>query len=149
MSMKKYFECTIKVEKTQEDGTAKIVRETYLVDALTFTESEARIIEELQNYISGEFEVTGIKPTNYADIFRSDYECADRFFKCKLFSVTLDEKSGAEKRKPFLLLVQASDLREAVKRIDEGMKGIMIDYEIASVALSPILEVVDYAPKSE
>ena len=149
MSMKKYFECTVKVEKNQEDGTTKMVRETYLVDALTFTESEARIIEELQNYISGEFEVTGIKPTNYADIFRSDDECADRFFKCKLFSVTLDEKSGAEKRTQFLLLVQAADLREAVKHIDEGMKGIMIDYEIASVALSPILEVVDYVPKSE
>ena len=93
--------------------------------------------------------MTGIKPTNYADIFRSDDECADKFFKCKLFSVTLDEKSGAEKRKQFLLLVQAADLREAVKRIDEGMKGTMIDYEIASVALSPILEVIDYVPKSE
>ena len=149
MSMKKYFECTVKVEKNQEDGTTKMVRETYLVDALTFTESEARIIEELQAYISGEFEVTGIKPTNYAEIFRSDDECADKFFKCKLLSVTLDEKSGAEKRKPFLLLVQAADLREAIKHIDEGMKGIMIDYEIASVALSPILEVVDYVPKSE
>ena len=149
MSMKKYFECTVKVEKTQEDGTTKMVRENYLVDALTFTESEARITEELQAYISGEFEVTGIKPTNYTEIFRSDDECSDHFFKCKLFSVTLDEKSGAEKRTQFLLLVQAADLREAVKRIDECMKGIMIDYEIASVALSPILEVVDYVPKSE
>ena len=105
----------------------------YLVDALSFTEAEARIIEEMTPFISGEFTVSDIKRANYSELFPSDEESADRWFKCKLIFITLDEKSGAEKKTSTQVLVQAADLRDAVKKLDEGMKGTMADYQIGMV----------------
>ena len=116
------------------------VTEAYLVDALSFTEAEARIIEEMNSYISGEFTVSGVKRAGYSELFSSEEDAADRWFKCKLFFITLDEKSGAEKKTPTTVLVQASDLRDAVKKLDEGMKGTLADYVIGSVAETAIMD---------
>ena len=77
----------------------KKVTEPYLVDALSFTEAEARIIEEMTPFITGEFTVSDIKRANYSELFPSEEEAADRWFKCKLIFITLDEKSGAEKKR--------------------------------------------------
>ena len=96
--MHTWFECKIRYEKVMENGMNKKVTEPYLVDALSFTEAEARIIEEITPYISGEFTVSDIKRANYSELFPSDEDAADRWFKCKLFFITLDEKSGAEKK---------------------------------------------------
>ena len=144
MAMHNWFECKIRYEKTIENGMTKKVTEPYLVDALSFTEAEARIIEEMTPFLSGEFTVSDIKRANYSELFNSEEEAADRWFKCKLFFVTLDEKSGAEKKTATQVLVQASDLRDAVKRLDEGMKGTMADYVIASVAETAIMDVYPY-----
>lgn len=95
--MHTWFECKIRYEKVMENGMNKKVTEPYLVDALSFTEAEARIIEEITPYISGEFTVSDIKRANYSELFPSDEDAADRWFKCKLFFITLDEK--AEQRK--------------------------------------------------
>ena len=122
----------------------KKVTEPYLVDALSFTEAEARIIEEMSPFISGEFIVSDIKRANYSELFPCDEEAADRWFKCKLLFVTLDEKSGAEKKTSSQVLVQAADLRDAVKKLDEGMKGTMADYQIASVAETPLIDVYPF-----
>ena len=129
-----WFECSIRYEKVAENGMNRKVTEAYLVDALSFTEAEARIIEEMNSYISGEFTVSGVKRAGYSELFPSEEDAADRWFKCKLFFITLDEKSGAEKKTPTTVLVQASDLRDAVKKLDEGMKGTLADYVIGSVA---------------
>ena len=122
MSMHTWFECKIRYEKLMENGMNKKVTEPYLVDALSFTEAEARIIEEMTPFITGEFTVSDIKRANYSELFPSEEEAADRWFKCKLIFITLDEKSGAEKKTSTQVLVQAADLRDAVKKLDEGMR---------------------------
>ena len=146
--MHTWFECKIRYEKVMENGMNKKVTEPYLVDALSFTEAEARIIEEMTPFISGEFTISDIKRANYSELFPSDEESADRWFKCKLIFITLDDKSGAEKKASTQVLVQAADLRDAVKKLDEGMKGTMADYQIASVAAAAYYqdrELADYA----
>ena len=144
MAMHNWFECKIRYEKTMENGMTKKVNEPYLVDALNFTEAEARIIEEIRPFITGEFIVSDIKRANYSELFGSDEEAADRWFKCKLMFITLDERSGAEKKTSVQILVQAADLRDAVKKLDEGMKGTMADYQIASIAETAIMDVFFY-----
>ena len=143
--MHTWFECKIRYERVMENGMNKKVTEPYLVDALSFTEAEARIIEEMTPFISGEFTISDIKRANYSELFPSDEESADRWFKCKLIFITLDDKSGAEKKTSTQVLVQAADLRDAVKKLDEGMKGTMADYQIASVAESAIMGVYPYS----
>lgn len=144
MSMHTWFECKVRYEKTMENGMQKKVTEPYLVDALSFTEAEARIIEEMTPFISGEFTVSDIKRANYSELFPSEEEAAGRWFKCKLVFITLDEKSGAERKTATQILVQASDLRNAVSNLDEGMKGTMADYQIASISETAIIDVYPY-----
>lgn len=142
--MHNWFLCKISYEKTMENGMNRKVTEPYLVDALSHTEAEARIIEEMTPYISGEFTVAGIVPAKYSEIFFADEEAADRWFKCKLTFITIDERSGSEKKSSTYVLVQASDIRDAVKKLDEGMKGSMADYIISSMAETPIMDVYPY-----
>ena len=147
MAMHTWFECKIRYEKLMENGINKKVTEPYLVDALSFTEAEARIIEEMTPFITGEFTVSGIKRANYSELFPSEEESADRWFKCKLIFITLDEKSGAEKKTSTQVMVQAADLRDAVKKLDEGMKGTMADYQIGMVSETSIVDVFPYETK--
>lgn len=142
--MNEWFECKVRYEKTLENGLVKKVTEPYLVDALSFTEAERRFIEEIEPFTSGEFQVTDIKRAKYAELFETDEDAADRWFKAKVAFITLDEKSGAEKKSNQNMLIQASDLRDAVKRLDKGMESTMADYEIASIAETPIMDVFHY-----
>lgn len=140
-----WFECKVKYEKTMENGLMKKVNEPYLVDALNFTEAESRIIEEITPFMTGEFEVSDIKRARYAEMFEApNDDSADKFFRAKLVFITLDEKSGKEKKSTQNVLIQASDLRDAIKRLDEGMKGSMMDYTIASVTETAIMDVFHY-----
>ncbi len=97
--MHTWFECKIRYEKVMENGMNKKVTEPYLVDALSFTEAEARIIEEITPYISGEFTVSDIKRANYSELFPSEEDAADRWFKCKLFFTSSRWTKKAERRK--------------------------------------------------
>lgn len=142
--MNEWFECKIKYEKTMENGLVKKVNEPYLVDALNFTEAERRIIEEMTPFMTGEFQVADIKRVHYAEFFETPEESADRWFRAKLVFITLDEKSGKEKKTSQNVLIQAADLRGAIKRLDEGMKGSMLDYTIASVTETAIMDVYRY-----
>ena len=135
--MHNWFECKIRYEKVMENGMNKKVTEPYLVDALSFT--------EITPYISGEFTVSDIKRANYSELFSCEEDAADRWFKCKLYFITVDEKSGAEKKTATNVLVQAADLRDSIKKLDEGMKGTMSDYVIASVAETAIMDVYPYS----
>lgn len=145
--MEKWFECSLKYEKVMKNGSEKKVTELYLVDALSITEAEARLIEEMNPFMQGDFQCKGIKEAKYSEIFFSEEVTADRYFKCKLLFITLDEKSGKEKTTSTQILVQAADLRDAVKKLDEGMKGTMADYQIASVSETKIMDVYLYESK--
>lgn len=147
--MNEWFECKVRYEKTLENGLVKKVTEPYLVDALSFTEAERRFIEEIEPFMSGEFQVTDIKRAKYAELFETDEDAADRWFKAKVAFITLDEKSGAEKKSNQNMLIQASDLRDAVKRLDKGMEDTMADYEIASIAETPIMDVFHYKAEAD
>jgi hypothetical protein len=129
-----------------ETGMQKSVTEPYLVDALSFTEAEARIIEEIKPFISGEFSVSDIKRVKYSETFFN--ETGDRYYKARLYFITLDEKSGAEKKTAVNMLVQASELKEAVEIVETEMKKTMIDYSIASVAETAIMDVFPYSGNS-
>lgn len=142
--MAEWFECKIKYERAMDNGVMKKFNEPYLVDALNFTEAERRIIEEIAPFMTGEFQVSDIKRARYAEIFETSDESADRWFKAKLAFVTLDEKSGKEKKSSHNVLVQCSDLRDAVKRLDEGMKGSMMDYVISSMTETMLMGVFHY-----
>lgn len=142
--MHNWFTCKIRYIKTMENGMNKKVTEPYLVDALSFTEAESRIIEEITPYMTGEFVVSGVARANYSELFFSDEESADKWYKCKLYFITLDEKTGIEKKEATNVLVQASDLKDAIKKLDEGMKDTMADYEIASVSETAIMDVYPY-----
>ena len=147
--MHTWFEVKIRYEKMMDNGMNKKVTEPYLFDALSFTESEGKCIQEMTPFITGEFTVSDIKRANYSEIFFSEEDSADRWFKCKLMFITLDEKSGAEKKTATNILVQAADLRDAVKKLDDGMKGTMADYQIASVAETAIMDVYPYIPEEK
>ena len=121
----------------------KKVTEPYLVDALSFTEAEARIIEEIRPFISGEFTVTDIKRARLSELFFN--ENGDRFYKIKVYFITLDEKSGAEKKTAAQMLAQACTLKEAIAVLEEGMKGTMADYTIASVTETMLMDVFPFS----
>lgn len=142
-----WFECKIRYEKVQEDGTQKFVIEAYVVDALSFSEAEERITEEMSSYISGAFEVRDIRKAAYGEIFFSDDATADRWYKTRLEFIMLDEKSGKEKRSGVSYLVHASTLQGAVKNIEEAMKGTLQDYSITSVAETKLMDVFEYMKK--
>ena len=128
-----------------ENGTVKKVTEPYLVDALSFTEAEARIIEEVTPFISSDFKVSAVKKTNIAEIFRDD--SGDKWYKVKVAFITIDEKSAAEKRKASYILVQASDFKSAYDNFMDGMKGTMADFEIVAITETALMDV--YAAKLE
>ena len=143
-----WFETKVRYDKTLEDGKQRKVSESYVVDALSFAEAEERITEEMSVYISGEFDVKGITPASYGEIFFSENENDDRWYKTKLQFITIDEKTEKEKRSSVYYLVQAANLNGAVKNIDEVMGGTMIDYVIAAINETQIMDVFEHKAKT-
>ena len=147
-----WYECTVRYERQIEDGMTKKVNELYVVDALSFGEAEEAITREMTAYVSGEFEVKNINPAAYHEIFFSENANDDRWYKAKLQFITIDEKTQKEKRSNVYYLVQASTLPVAVKHIEEVMGTTAIDYVIASLAETLIMDVFEHkapAPASE
>ncbi|MBR1500183.1 MAG: DUF4494 domain-containing protein [Bacteroidaceae bacterium] len=140
-----WFECKVRYEKTQEDGTQKKVTEQYVVDALSFAEAEQRITEEMSAYISGEYEITDVRKAPYKEVFFDDE--GDRWFKAKLQFITLDERTGKEKRTNAYYLVQAATFDGAVKNINDVMGTTMIDYEKSNISETRIIDVYPYEKK--
>lgn len=140
--MHTWFQCKVKYERNVDDGSIAKVSETYLIDALSFTEAEERINEEMKPYISGDFMVTDIKRAKIYELFEN--ESGDRWYRSKVNFVSLDEEKGVEKRIATTMYAQASTLKEAVDVIDKGMKGTLADYEIASVAETEVMDIFKY-----
>ena len=139
-----WFECKIRYEKVNEEGIQKKVTEQYAVDALSFSEAEARIIEEMAQYISGEFTVEDVKKAPYGEVFFSDLATADRFYRVKLDFLTIDEQTEKEKRSRVTYLVQANNLNGAMNTITSAMATTMIDYDAAAITETKLMDVFEY-----
>ena len=140
--MNTWFECTAKYIKMDETGHEKKASETYLLDAISFTEAETRIYKELQTMVSGEFVVSRIAKTRISEIIPSDN--GDRWYKAKVAFITVDEESGKEKRVVQAILVFSNSIKEAYDQIIEAMQGMMAAFEISGINESTILDVFPY-----
>ena len=145
----KYYEVKIQYQKMQEDGKEKKVTEQYVVEALSFTEAESRIIEEMTPYISGEFDVVSEKIAPFNEIFLSDKSDDNKWFISKVGFITLDEKTAKEKKQTFRYLVQAETSELALDYTKEMLSHGMSDYCIDAVKDTPTLDVFLYEVKKE
>ena len=137
--MNNWFECKVTYDRTGEDGVIKKVTEPYMVDALSFTEAESRITEEMAPFISGEFTVSAVKREKLSEVFYD--ETGDKWYKVKYNIITVDEKTAVEKKTSVTTLVQAANFQAALDNFMEGMKGTMADFEIASITETAIMDV--------
>lgn len=140
--MNSWFTVKVKYTKQLENGTFKRVSEPYLLAAMTFTDAEARIYEELGSSIRGEFQVTGIARTDLHDIFQ--YDDAEQWFKCKVTYDRIDEDGEKAKTISQNFLVSAAQVKEAYERIEESLATLMIDFNVVSITASPIVEIFPY-----
>ena len=143
--MNKYYEVKARFEKTMENGMVKKVKEPYLFDAMSFSEAEARAIGELQPFMKGECEVTDIKRASYEELIPSDREQADKWYAVRVAFITLDARTGKEKKTKYDYLVQAADINDARISFNEAMKQTMADYETVSIKETPMVDVYPYA----
>lgn len=146
--MAQWIEVKVRYDKMTESGkTVKVTTDPYLVDAVSCTEAEARVVEEISSFVN-DFNVLNVGKTKISEIFWD--ETGDRFYKVKVNFITIDEKSGVEKRKASFILVQASTFTDALANFNKGMKGTMADYEIEAIAETKIVDVYRYqAPAAE
>lgn len=144
-----WFECKVRYMKTMEDGSEKTVTELYTVDALSFTEAEARILEEMAVYVSGELKIANINPAPYSEIFFSNVLDDDLWFKVRLAFITINEKTEKEKRTYQTYLVQSKSSERAMRYVDEIMGKTMIDYELKSLSETNILDVFEHCAPSK
>lgn len=138
--MSQWIEVQARYEKLADNGAPVKVTDPYLVDALSCTEAEARVVEEITPFVSGEFNVLKVSKIKISEIFWD--KSGDRFYKAKLNFITIDERSGAEKRSSSFIVVQASSFKEAYDNLIEGMKGTLADYEIKSIAETRYVDVL-------
>ncbi len=140
-----WYECKVKYRKFDEtSGTQKVKTEPFLVDAISYTEAESRITQEMAAYLSDseEIKITNIKVANYAEIH--PFENSDRWFKSRVSLIAFDEESGKERKTNMYLLVQANDVKEAFENTVSTMKDTMGEYTIPAVSESPIMDVFPY-----
>ena len=138
--MANWFETKVRYDKTMENGSVKRVTEAYLVDALSFTEAEARISEEIAHFTS-EYSISAVKRTKIAEIFRE--RTGDKWYLVKVAFITLDEKTAVEKKSISQILVAADDFKEAFDNFMDGMKSTLADFEINTIHETLIMDVYD------
>jgi radical SAM superfamily enzyme YgiQ (UPF0313 family) len=139
-----WYETAIRYDKTMDDGLQKKVTEYYVVDALSFGEAEETITKEMSSYISGEFEVKNITPATYHEVFFSDNDNDDRWYKAKVSYIDFDEKTEKEKHTNVTYLVQAGSFNGAVKNMEEAMKGSMRDFAVVNICETKFLDVYEH-----
>ncbi|MBW8325805.1 MAG: DUF4494 domain-containing protein [Prolixibacteraceae bacterium] len=140
--MQTWFECKVKYVKIDDDGRERKVNEVYLVDAVTFTDAETRIIQNVQQMVRGEFVVDNIKKSNIVEIF--PHEEGEWWYKAKIGIVTIDEKAGKEKKINNYFLVAADDIKQALQRLEDGLSYILVPYQTTSLAICNIVDVFPY-----
>jgi hypothetical protein len=143
--MNYWFECRVSYERQADSVGMKKVSESYLVDALSFTEAEERIIKEVRPFVSvGELEVVNIRRARIAELFLNDEAEDDRYFRAKVNFITVDEKSGSEKKTSATMIVKSDSLPNAVTELKAQLDSQMASYEIAAVTDTQILDVFQY-----
>ena len=142
--MNSYFEVGVRYDKTMEDGVIRKVTENYLLDALSFTEAEKRATEEMEAYISGEFTVVTEKITNIAEVVTTDYASADKFYKVKYSLITINEKTGKEKKQAQYIIIQASSVDDARDRYKQHIKGWLTDVVLEAVSETKYMDYFPY-----
>ena len=145
----KFYEVKIQYQKILENGKEKKVTEQYVVESLSFTEAESRIIKEMTPYVSGDFDVVSEKIAPYNEIFLSDRTDDDKWFISKVGFITLDERTDKEKKQTFRYLVQAATSELALDYTKEMFSHGMSDYCIEAVQDTPILDVFLHEVKKE
>lgn len=140
--MSTWFTVKVKYTKQLENGDFKRVTEPYLLAAMTFTDAEARIYEELGAVIRGEFSVTTISRTDFHDIFH--YEDSDTWYKCKITYEGATEDSDKPKKVTQNFLITAHSVKEAYERMQESLSTLMVDFMIPSITISPIVDIFPY-----
>ena len=148
MDLNAWFECTVAIDQVQDDGTTKAVTQKYLVDALSFTEAEDRIIEEVKPFTKGNLDVKAVKKVRIAEIFPNETGEAGTWYRVKAVFITIDEKTQAEKEAPFVVMVQSASFSNALADFEKGMRGSMADYRIVGITETKILDVYKYVKKS-
>lgn len=136
-----WFTCKIKYDKVSDEGLMVKTSETYMVDALSFTDAENRFIEEMAPYMSGEYEVSDIRKTKVAELFESNDSLADKWYKANVALITLDEKTAKEKRTNCPMFIQATSLSDALANLTKGMAGTLSDYVVTSIAETKIMDI--------
>ena len=140
-----WIKTSVRFTRRMENGTTKRVTDSYLVDAISFAEAEARIINEVTPpYYSGEINVSAVKKSNVLEIFRNkvEYDCVQKWYKAKVAFISLDEKTNSEKRTTAVYMVQAPDFHNALENFVEGMKKeTMEDFVIVGIEETTILDV--------
>ena len=139
-----WYECKARYDKTSDAGEAKKVTELFVVDALSFTEAESRVMDEIACYISGGIELKGLREAIYKEVVFSGNDGDNEWFKVKVCFLALDEKSGKEKWSLAVYLVQAGGIKEAFANIGEMMRSAMSDYVIQSVVRTKVIDVFEY-----
>lgn len=140
--MQKWFKCVAQYIKIDDDGRERRVSEAYLVDAVSYTDAEARIIAQVATMVRGAFVVKQITQTNIIEIFPN--ENGGWFYTGKISIVTIDENAGKEKKISKSFLIAADDIQQALKRLNEGLSYILVPYEITSLSVSNIVDVFPY-----
>ncbi|MBR3883256.1 MAG: DUF4494 domain-containing protein [Bacteroidaceae bacterium] len=139
-----WFECKVTYERAGEKGLNTKVNEVYLTQAFSYTEVEKRLTMELQPQVTGSFDINKMERTKYNELVNTDDENADKWFKCKIVMLTIDEVSAKEKKTSVVILVKAEDVAGAVKRLTKHMEDSIMNYDLAAVNESPIVDIFPY-----
>lgn len=144
--MATWFLCKIRYRKQEENGKQTTINEAYLIDSVSFTEAEARVYQELSSIIK-DFNLVSVSPMRLADVFH--YDDAEKWFKCKVSYVSLDEKSGKEKKVQNTMLVSAANVKQAYERIEESLRTMLVPFDISDINSTNILEIFPYVAEED
>lgn len=134
-----WYEVKVSYDKTADNGMLAKVKESYLIEGVSYTDAEARTVEELKPFISGEMEIESIVKKKFSEVVLDG--AGDKYYKAKINMVTLDEKSGSEKKQAVVLLIEANDFDTAYKRVNEAVKECVSDCEVVMIQETAIIDV--------
>jgi len=136
-----WFECKVSFDKTMDNGMIKSVKESYLVDAFSFTDAEALIIEELSSRGEGSLTVCDIRRAKIAEmLLKND---GDKLYKGKILYISLDQKSGKEKKSALFAYARAFDLSAALKIFNDAYSDA--SFEVVAVSETAIMDVIMFS----
>lgn len=144
MSTANWFEAKVKYVKVGEDGRERKVSEMYLLDAMSYTEAESRIVSEMEMIVKGDYNIASLKKSNISEVVTSEDETDDRWYKAKIAIIDADEVSGKEKSSYQYYLVAAADTNRALENIERALATFVVPYEVAGINDTKFMDVFPY-----